>query len=289
MTDPVVMFCTGATKAGTSWLHEVLSDHPECHFRSVKELHYFDALEHDQREGQAAQIRKHTDILRGRLEDAPAARLADIARRIADREAWLPVIERGNLQAYTGYLTDGVGKARVVGDVTPAYALLPERRLREMAAIAPDVRFVYLLRDPVARLWSHVRMIATRRGGGALDPKRARNVLRRTLGGEETEIAVRGDYAAALTRLDAAVSPQRRLVLFYEDAVAPGGLDPLCDFLGIGRVQGSDRRVHAGTRLDMTDEQRDKARDWLAPQYDFVARRMGRLPDAWENSRGRRS
>ena len=41
----VVFLCVGAAKAGTSWLHTQLQAHPECHFRSIKELHYFDALD----------------------------------------------------------------------------------------------------------------------------------------------------------------------------------------------------------------------------------------------------
>ena len=40
-TDKTVLFGIGAQKAGTSWLHSVLSSHPECHL-PVKEVHYFD-------------------------------------------------------------------------------------------------------------------------------------------------------------------------------------------------------------------------------------------------------
>ncbi len=63
--------------------------------------------------------------------------------------------------AYLDYLGAGQGAA-VVGDITPAYGLLSVERLRAMAALG-ETRFLYILRDPVARLWSHVRMIAGRR------------------------------------------------------------------------------------------------------------------------------
>ena len=36
--------CVGATKAGTSFLYEHLAAHPQCHFRTIKELHYFDKV-----------------------------------------------------------------------------------------------------------------------------------------------------------------------------------------------------------------------------------------------------
>ena len=41
----IVFLCVGAAKAGTTWLHTQLKAHPDCHFRAIKELHYFDALE----------------------------------------------------------------------------------------------------------------------------------------------------------------------------------------------------------------------------------------------------
>ena len=43
--QPTLLFCVGATKAGTSWLFDYLKHHPECHLRSVKELQYFYAHE----------------------------------------------------------------------------------------------------------------------------------------------------------------------------------------------------------------------------------------------------
>jgi len=165
--------------------------------------------------------------------------------------------------------------------------LLPVERLRAMAGLTADVRFVYLMRDPVARLWSHVRMMAARRGGdGGADPGRARNILNRTLKGKETEIEVRGDYAAALARLDAAVAPDKLLVLFYEDLFGGDGMSQLCRYLGIAPRGGEQaRRVHEGVTLDMDQPLRDKAMDWLAPQYAYVLKRMGRVPQSWQTSR----
>ncbi|HHS89575.1 MAG TPA: sulfotransferase family protein, partial [Rhodobacteraceae bacterium] len=45
--QPTIFFGVGAAKSGTSWLYRYLEGHPETHLRSVKELHYFDALDFD--------------------------------------------------------------------------------------------------------------------------------------------------------------------------------------------------------------------------------------------------
>lgn len=287
MGKTTVMFCVGATKSGTSWLHEALADHPECHFRSVKELHYFDGLEKRSFARQADDMTVWRDRLAERLLSAPDRKKADLARRVADRDDWIALLRKGqeDTGAYLAYLHKGQRpQAKVVGDVTPAYALLPVDRLRAMAKLADDVRFLYLMRDPVDRLWSHVRMIAARRGDGTTaDPQRASNILNRTLRGAESEIEIRGDYAAALSRLDQAVPADRLLVLFYEDLFGGDAMARACGFLGIAPVAGEQaRRVHAGAALDMPAPLRDKARDWLAPQYAAVAERMGRLPDSWQ-------
>ena len=164
--------------------------------------------------------------------------------------------------------------------MTPAYALLPEERLADMARMAPDVRFLYLLRDPVERLWSHVRMMAGRRDeNGVVDADACAHILKRTLKGREDQIAMRSDYGGALKRLGAAVPKAKLLVEVFEDMVGANGLDRICDFLGIARFKGNPAPVHEGTAVKMTAAQRREARAWLEPQYD-AARKSGIGTDA---------
>lgn len=286
-SEPTLLFGVGATKSGTSWLHEALACHPQAHFRSIKELHYFDALHDDRIERLIATVHNERDALNARLDIAPRHKRAELRQRIVDRDDWLAVLGQGGESApYLAYLQAGRGAARLIGDVTPAYALLPVERLRAMAGLMADVRFIYIMRDPVARLWSHVRMMAARRGDtGRVDPRRARNILNRTLNGDEHEIEIRGDYAGALTRLGEAVAPERLLVLYYEDLFGADGMARVCDFLGVTPQDvDTTRRVHAGDALDMPAGLRDKAATWLAPQYEFVAHRMGRLPGEWQGN-----
>ena len=280
----VVFLCVGAAKAGTSWLHAQLSSHPECHFRAIKELHYFNAIDGGFLK---AELRKHKRWQRELLESLATSGQAPTdaqAMKLADRGAWLDVIEerKEDQAAYLAYLRDGAGDAKVVGEMTPAYALLSVERLRGIAALAPDVRFLYLLRDPVERLWSHVRMIAGRRDpSGQVEAERCAKILNRTIGGEETEIVKRSDYAGALARLKAAVAPARLLIEVFEDVVRGDGLDRICDFLGIGRMAGNPAPVYAGQTLEMTSAQRKLATNWLAPQYRAAEAALGRRPEGW--------
>lgn len=283
---PTLLFCVGATKAGTSWLQDYLSRHPDCHLKAVKELHYFDY--HDLGAGWAlAEVKRRIARKTAALEAGGHADPLGLAADLADLKGLRRLLNAPlDEKAYLTYLADGRGDRRVIADVTPAYSLLSEGRLRRMAGLLPDVRFLYVLRDPLARLWSHVRMIARRRGGAGRDAAaEAAGILDDVLSGREREIAARSDYRGALERLGAAVDPARLMVAFYEELLSVPGIASLCAFLGIAERPGDlARRVHAGDELPMRPAQVRAARDWLKPQYDFVERKMGRLPDAWRRA-----
>jgi hypothetical protein len=280
----VVFLCIGAAKAGTDWLHRHLSVHPECHLRAIKELHYFSSLERGRLD---RELEKHTGFqtaLMRRLERESRAPDAMQAQKLSDRADWMDVLGKGreDVPAYLDYLHSGAREGQVVADMTPAYALLPEDRLRRMGQMADDVRFLYLLRDPIQRLWSHVRMIAVRRDPeGRVTRQRCARILQRVISGQEDQIAQRSDYAGTLNRLALAVPGPQVLVEAFEDMVQGEGLQRLCRFLGIAPMAPDAEPVHAGQPLDMTRDQRRAAADWLAPQYDAAERALGRMPEGW--------
>jgi len=286
---PTYMICVGATKAGTSWLYDHLAGHPECHFRSIKELHYFSMstpahFENALRAGQDAIARLKDET--GLAGDVKAWH----DRRLTDLRDWQKVLRARavDLPAYTAFLTDGRGEARVVGDITPAYALMSGEKLKSLAAVGADVRVIYLIRDPLARLWSHVRMIATR-----VAPQRFADeavalmdrILADDLSGEAKGIIARGDYTTILPKLARAFDPARLLVLFYEEMLTVPGIVKLSAFLGITpRQPDLARRVHEGQSLALAPAMANRARAYLRPQYDYVASQFGDLPQAWRKN-----
>ncbi len=285
MSDPTLMFCVGATKAGTSWLHRYISDHPQAWMRGLKELHYFDAVAFDDWDPWIKTNQQRHDANLKDLEDLHPDHQA-IKRRVAgDAAEWVEVL-RGRKQddaAYLAYLRNGLDGQRLVGDFTPAYGLLPREWLRHMAGIAPDVRFVYILRDPVDRLWSHARMIATRRALTPHEiPYRSVHILRRILAGKEPEVVRRSDYVTPITNLLAAVAPDKLRIVFYEELFSQPIVDDLCDFLGLDcKPAEFGKKILKGPEAEMDEGQYDQLREFLAPQYDAMAAIFDRLPDTW--------
>lgn len=286
---PTMLFCAGATKAGTSWLYEYLRDHPKTHLRTIKELHYFDRLNGGNLKGRIRKLDEEIAALATDLQSGAAKWPKWILRQHSDRVEFRTVLQSG-LQSgevgtamYLRYLTAGAEGKRLVGEMTPEYGLLPVDQLRQMNALWPDVRWVFLMRDPVSRLWSHVRMLV-RRDKPAPEAIAAACAAKfdEVLAGKAQDVTQRGDYAAIHGRLCDAVAADRRLVMFYEHLMSPAGVTQVTRFLGLSdHPAKTDKKVHEGIAVPMPGHLRARARDWLRPQYDFVARTFG-LPLEWE-------
>ena len=285
MTIPTLLLCVGATKAGTSWLHRFVASHPQCHLRGVKELHYFDAVESQDFAPWIADVEAARRATLDGLVDVSDRHLDKRAQVVQDAGDWLKVLraEQSDDAAYLDYLTEGAGNARLVGDFTPAYSLLDEAALDRMASVAPDVRFIYLLRDPAARLWSHIRMLAARQSQDAAGlAQRAGALLRKVLHGRDDGIALRSDYVGPLQRMRRAINPVQMLVVFYEELFSDATIARICSFLGLDTAPANFAQpVMAGPDLAAKPRQWMKMKEFLAPQYDAMAGMFETLPEAW--------
>jgi len=285
MSEPTLMFCVGATKAGTSWLHRYISDHPQCYMRGIKELHYFDAVEFNDWNPWITDVQGRHDSNVQTLESSDPKFRPLRARVAHDAAAWLKVLNarKADDAGYLAYLQDGMTDQRLVGDVTPAYGLLPREKLAQMAKLMPDVKFIYLMRDPVDRIWSHARMIAKRRAATPHEVAyRSVHIVRRILKNKEPEVVRRSDYITPITNLLAAVDPSNLRIVFYEELFSQPIIDDLCDFLGLEREPADfGIRVLKGPEAEMGDGQYDLLRDFLSVQYDFIDATFDRIPARW--------
>ncbi|SHI41769.1 sulfotransferase [Wenxinia saemankumensis] len=286
-----LLICLGATKAGTSWLYRSLADHPDTSLPAVKELHYFDTFDAGPREKQLAAYRARLSAFEAARDEAGAAgrgwQARNMARRIADMRGTLSVMA-GARDGDAGYLAlmDEIGQGRLTADMTPNYALADDGALARLAVL-PGAVFVYLVRDPLARLWSHVRMQAERqRQPGEDVPKKANATLWRILNrGQETHVLHRGDYAAAIARLEGTLPPDRFRVEVMERLTTPSGWAAFCRWLGLAPSDADGTaRVHEGPKIRMRGDLRVPALKMLKDQYAWARARFGDLPPPWADN-----
>jgi len=289
MAETTFMFGVGATKAGTSWLYQYMQQHPDCHMPGFKELHYFDAIDNGKLKRERVRIVTMRKELVAKRKVAGAAQAVRLAMRIKECDQWLALLRQDveDVAGYSEFMTARAGMARLVGDITPSYALLSEERLARMAQLAPRVRFVYLLRDPIDRLWSNVRMMATRTKS---EPEAAQaealRIFDRFVAGQDVGLTGRSDYAGALGRMNRALRPEDVFVAFYEELFSDTVVSRLCAFLGIAFRPGAyDKVEHGGVPMRLDDGRRSVARRLLAPQYEQVQELLGELPARWQTNR----
>ncbi|WP_208351218.1 sulfotransferase [Pseudaestuariivita rosea] len=284
MDTPSLLYGIGATKAGTSWLHAYLQKHPDCAVPLMKELHYFDFLETGNHDGAMARLAGLRGTLSRDLEQAEKDRRAKLQRRLDEMDRWTAVVSQSSdtRAPYVDFMR-GLADARVVADVTPAYATLSRDTLAEMAALnGGNTRFLYILRDPIDRLWSHIRMVLKRKAPD--DPTQlADRILRRAEAGKEHLMLERSDYSAALAKLSDVVPDDRRLVLFFEELFTDATIRRICSFLEVDYMPAMlQRHVHKGIEHPWTPAQFRRMGKLVSPQYDAVQDYMGGLPARWQ-------
>jgi hypothetical protein len=283
---PVFLYGVGAPKSGATWLYEYLRRHPECHLRGHQELHFFDTLERGDVEARVRQLATWIAEREALIGTVPAGERRLRLAEILDMRDFLAVLRqcRQSSDPYFRYLLAGLGSRKLVADITPNYGLLSVPMLQAMAASAPVTRFVYLMRDPVTRLWSQLRMSAEQTlPEGVAFKVHVAALLDRLLAGELPGIRAHSDYAAVLARLDAALPEGALLAMPFEGLTTSEGVRRLCRFLSLRHVAARlDDRVLEGRPADPTPEQMAAMRDFLAPQYAAMTERLGALPAAWQ-------
>lgn len=221
----------GAQKSATTWLDRCLRTHPDLWLPPVKELHYFT---HRGDQGPAGVRRLFgSDHMSRRLRRLLRSRFRSDLRHLDMRSL------RWDLRYFFGSPSDAWyvslfagNAARIVGEITPEYSKLSSEEVRRVHGSFPDLKLIYIMRDPIDRTWSQIRMLA-RKHAWSLDNTPAEKLLE-LLG--DPEIISRGEYVKTLDNWGHYYPDDRFFITFLEDVISdPGGLlVRLFSFLGIG-------------------------------------------------------
>ena len=153
----------GAQKAGTTWLHANLSDHPQIAFPPIKELFYFNEID----AGIPTSLwgRKWNNhwlnikwkkIIKEQLPQA-AWRLNVSETKWFLRYLMIPRnLKKSSLDQYDRLFPNLPGT--ISGDITPNYSLLSEPTVAAIANYYPDCKIIFIMRNPVERSWSQAKM-----------------------------------------------------------------------------------------------------------------------------------
>lgn len=288
-----MLFCVGAQKGGTTWLAENLARHPECHFFPFeKELHYFDTAYGDAQGMKWFRVNLHMKPMLARLERAEGETFTRVLRRLQGQVDLMKIFRDAPLgaRAWMHFLARDAGDATWLCDFTPDYAYCPDAAYAEMAGYRGEAgppKFLFLMRDPVDRHWSYLRMLLVHRD---IPEEEHEQTLRGWLEHDIAHgpIARReySNYPDTLAKLERHVPEEDRLVLFTEDLFRQETYARVCDFLGIARRAPDFSVVHEGVEAyDIPQDLYPAFRESLAEIYDHVFARWGdAVPERWRRS-----
>lgn len=263
------MLGVGAQKAGTTWLYRYLEASPTFVAGYRKEYHVFDSVDVP---SQRWVLARNAALARSALDNLEAGAAAD-----AD------VIHRMSMCAdpryYFDYFTTLLARdphRHLTADVTPAYALLPVERMRQIRSgfesrgVRPVA--IFLMRDPVERIWSQIRM-QHQRSPNSRTQTAEEAVLRLH---DEEQYRSRSMYHHTIAALDAAFSAEDLYYGFYENLFTEESVERMCGVLGVGPHPADfDVRRNAAPATGTLPESTVRAvASHLAEVYERVAQRF---------------
>ena len=273
----------GAQKAGTTWVHHYLAGSPQFVRGYRKEYHVFDSSDL----ADAPWLGRNLDMAQAELDKLRRGEPADPvhlhrAAMIADPEFYFDY--------FTGLLR-GRPRFRATADVTPEYAVLPVERLTSIrdgfAARKVRTAALFLMRDPVDRIWSQVRMQEGRRPGRF--PVPADQMVERLYDDPRYEQFSR--YETTMRHLEAVWERADIHYGFYEELFHEDEVRAICGLVGVEyRTPDFEKKsnVSSGKAVAaLPDEVVSRVATHLADTYHAVATRFPDkdLAALWPSSR----
>ena len=164
----------------------------------------------------------------------------------------------------------------VVGDITPAYAGLPSNALSDIQRMAEkfdfNLKIIFIMRDPVDRLWSAARHIFDR---GTHTFQSPAEVLTKTYKGKQQKY--RAQYDRTIESIEQSeVDKSNVLYLFYESLFKPETIDRIADFLGCNlQASNFDQRVNQSSPCAQDPELSIKAANYYRKTYEYILDKFG--------------
>jgi sulfotransferase family protein len=257
--------CVGAQKGGTSWLFHQLTLHPDFWMPPVKEVHYFDSM--------SKVKRNNPPRCKDERDQWFLARLVELSA--------LPYID---LDSYSELFA--AKKALLSGDITPAYSMLNDELIERIVGYFPDLKVIFLARDPVDRAWSQLSMGVRLGNIPAFDSTNPAEVLRNLL---SPGVFFRSYPSKIVKRWRRYVRPDLFRIYFFDDLKEdPAGMRrSILSFLGAdpdkpsGPLKADYNGQGGKEKLPLTDKVRARVAHFFEHELKACAVELGGHAKSW--------
>lgn len=252
----------GAQKAGTTWLHSYVASSANADMGFTKEYHIWDAVCSPLCNNfrlQKPQLSKLNTLnyLRYCMQEIPGF--------------------------YEGYFNSILNSgAKITGDITPSYSVLTEddfHKIKDKIKLTgAKMRVIFLMRDPVERCWSAVRMVL-RNQIKAYDEEQN---LAQIYSSEQFQFRTR--YEVVCERLRNVFEEEELYFGFYETMFDDGELERISKFLSIPvNYEHRNKHVNVSPKRSLVSiDLRQKVQSFYSDTYDYCFKNFEETKQIWK-------
>ena len=264
----------GGQKCGSSWLQFYLSQQSCVDMGPMKSFHVFDRLF----------VEEHQYNSMSAME-AVSKKMNDYIKNDSNAIGYLKVDLTNNLDNYFDFfdfLYKRNDSVSLVGDITPAYSAIKSSDFllikNGLESRGFNVKVVFIMRDPVERIWSLVRM-------ARLKSKVKKVNFFDMIQSEEQQVLdwyqnsrciKRTQYEKTILALESVFEHDNIFLGIYEDFFNKDNISKLNYFLCLSTgVPDLDIRVNASPKVELlsVDTQKEIA-NFYSNTYKFIAKRF---------------
>jgi hypothetical protein len=258
----------GAQKSGTTWLSGYLAGHPEVYMSALKEMHFWGNRSSDAKWPNSA-FKKRL----GRLQ-SNGSKSVSTFNHISALEDRLKM--NGDIGKYAEYFNSRIEKQHAFGEISPAYCKLHSNEFEFIKGHFPDIKIIFLMRNPVDRLWSQIRFSEPVDTLEEMEQKIESAFLK-------SVYVERSDYVSTLRNIRRIFAPENIHFEFFEDLFQQRAMDGICRFLGVDLHAGEfSKKRNVSIKMPLHPRLRVSMVKRLEHQYTYVRDLFGGdIPNKW--------
>ena len=205
----------GAQRAGTSWVHFTLKRHPALWLPPIKEIHHFDNRYPGRSWTNATRWRRVWGARRGILD-------------------WWMIdflLGGGSDSWYARLFHEAQQRGHTAGEITPAYATLTRESFWRIHNMNPQIKIIFIMRDPVKRAWSAVKR-SSLKGRNSEFEVSVENALKLAT---RNQHRARSAYMETIKKIKSVFPSSQLYFCFFDDLVAQPAnfIAGVLSFLGV--------------------------------------------------------
>ncbi|NER78113.1 MAG: sulfotransferase [Leptolyngbya sp. SIO1D8] len=270
----------GAQKAGTSWLYKNLIKHPDIWLPPIKELHYFNYKQYNYMQNPIDKVKdkRWRDLLFKKLN-------VNIRNGNLENLFWIRKYFFGNQNDEWYASLFQSHKKKVAGEITPDYTALDESSVAHIYEIMPDVKIIFMLRNPIDRAWSYT-FSHIKKDKKILESIPVEVLIKRCT---SSYSRLRGNYKRTLEIWQSYYPEEQFFIGFFEE-IAEDPIDLLhriCDFLSINFLEEyinvvDKRKVYSfGNTGNIPNEVRLELARVYREEIRYLSMKYGSYANQW--------